>query len=107
MTGTVLSPALPGVGGLAVQLVDKNVGGDQVLASTQTSSDGSYAFNPVVISPAYLREHHKTRPDLQVQVSAGGGVLAASAVSYSAPVKVSLDVMLPPAPPACRVSTRR
>ena len=97
--GTVLSPALPGVGGLTVQLVDKNVGGDQVLASTQTSSDGSYAFNQVVISPAHLREHHKTQPDLQVQVSAGSSVLAASAVSYSAPTSVSLDVVLPAGAP--------
>ena len=95
VTGTVLSPALPGAGGLTVQLVDKNVGGDQVLASTQTGSDGSYAFNQVVISPAYLREHHKTQPDLQVQVPAGSSVLATSAVSYSAPTTVSLDVVLP------------
>ena len=95
VTGTVLSPALPGVGGLAVQLVDKNVGGDQVLASTQTSSDGSYAFDQVVISPAYLAEYHKAQPDLQVQVSAGGSVLATSVVSYSAPATVSLDVVLP------------
>ena len=95
VTGMVLSPALPGVSGLTVQLLDKNVGGDQVLASTQTSSDGSYAFSQVVISPAYLAEHHKTQPDLQVQVSAGGNVLAASQVSYSAPVTVSLDVVLP------------
>src|ERR1700729_2400838 len=41
VSGTVASPALPGAGGLTVQLVDKNVGGDQLLATTQTGGDGS------------------------------------------------------------------
>ncbi len=106
MTGTVLSPALPGVGGLTVQLVDKNIGGGQVLASTQTGSDGSYAFSQL-IPAAYLAEHYKTEPDLQVQVLTGAGVLASSDVSYSAPVSVTLNVVLPAARPACRASTRR
>jgi Neuraminidase-like domain/FHA domain/Salmonella virulence plasmid 28.1kDa A protein len=94
VTGTALSPALPGVGGLSVQLVDKNVGRDQVLASTQTAGDGSYSFSKS-ISARYLADHHKASPDLQVQVLAGGSVLAASQVSYSAPETVSLDVVLP------------
>jgi len=95
VTGTVRSPALPGAGGLTVRLVDKNVGGDQVLASTQTSTDGSYAFSQLVISADYLARHHKARPDFQVQVSAAGAALASSAVRYSAPAAVTLDVVLP------------
>ena len=95
VTGLVASPELPGIGSLTVQLVDKNVGGDQALASTQTGSDGGYAFGPVRIDAGYLREHHKTQPDLQVHVSAGNGVLASSAVVYSAPLSVTLDVTLP------------
>ena len=51
VTGTVASPALPGVAGLTVQLVDKNIGGDQVLGSTRTGSDGSYALQ----QPGHLR----------------------------------------------------
>ena len=94
ITGTALSPALPGVGGLIVQLIDKNVGGDQLLASTLTDSGGSYAFRQL-ISDTYLAARHKTEPDLQVQVLAGDNVLAASDVSYSAPVILSLDVVLP------------
>ncbi len=94
VAGTVLSPALPGIGGLTVQLVDKNVGGDQVLASTQTASDGGYSFEQV-IGARYLADHHKTTPDLQVQVLVGDSVLAASDVSYSAPVTLSLDVVFP------------
>ncbi|HEY6315370.1 MAG TPA: neuraminidase-like domain-containing protein [Streptosporangiaceae bacterium] len=99
VTGTVMSPALPRVGVLNVRLVDKNVGGDQVLAETQTNDDGTYAFRQVVISPAYLTEHSKTQPDLQVRVFAGDQFLAASAVRYSAPVEVSLDVVLPTGTP--------
>ena len=94
VTGTVRSPALPGIAGLTVQLADKNVGGQQVLASTQTAGDGSYSFGQV-ISGRYLADHHKTSPDLQVQVLAGGTVLAASEVSYSTPAAVTLDVVLP------------
>ena len=79
VTGAVLSPALPGVGGLTVQLVDKNVGGDQVLASTQTGSDGSYAFEQVISPRLSWPRIIRRSPDLQVQVLAGGSVLASSA----------------------------
>ena len=95
VTGTVFSPALPGIGGLEVQLVDKNVGGDQVLGSTRTGRRGAYAFAPFTIGHAYLEEHYKQRPDLQVHVSGTTGVLASSAVTYSAPSSVTLDVTLP------------
>jgi hypothetical protein len=95
VTGTVFSPVLPGIGGLTVQLVDKNVGGDQALATTQTVSDGTYAFAPITIGQAYLQEHHKQQPDLQVHVSGASGALASSAVAYSAPPSVTLDVTLP------------
>jgi Neuraminidase-like domain/FHA domain len=99
VTGTVASPALPGVAGLNVQLVDKNVGGDQVLGTTQTAGDGSFSFTDLPISLNYLAEHHKTVPDLQARVSAGTQFLAASQVSYSAPATVTLDVVLPPGSP--------
>ena len=95
VTGTVRSPVRPGTGGLTVELVDKNVGGDQVLASTQTRGDGTYAFSDVTIPTAYLAERHKAQPDLQVRVSSGDGFLAASPVRYGAPFTFSLDVTLP------------
>jgi len=101
VTGTVYSPALPGIPGLTVQLVDKNVGGDTVLLpTTQTGSNGQYAVT-VRITAAYLTAHAKTSPDLQVHVSAvavtgaPSPVLASSAVAYSAPTVVTLDVTLP------------
>jgi hypothetical protein len=98
VTGTVASPALPTVAGLTVRLLDKNTGGDQVLAQTKTSSDGSYRFSQV-ITRDYLARHHKTAPDLQVQVLSGDTALAASDVSYSTPATLALDVVLPPGSP--------
>jgi hypothetical protein len=95
VTGTVASPALPGIGGLTVELIDKNVGGDESLATTKTTANGSYAFPSVVIPADYFARHHKKTPDFQVTVSAGGNTLASSTVSYSAPAKVTLDVVLP------------
>jgi pSer/pThr/pTyr-binding forkhead associated (FHA) protein len=94
VSGTVQSTVLPGVGAITVQLVDKNVGGDQILASTQTSSGGQYSFTHP-ISAAYLARHYKTQPDIQVQVTVGGTVLASSPVRYSAPTTLSLNVVLP------------
>jgi hypothetical protein len=94
VAGSVQSPALPGAGGTAVQLVDKNVGGNQVLASTQTAAGGAFSFS-AVISPAYLAEHDKTQPDLQVQALSGETVLGSSEVHYSAPLTISLDVVVP------------
>ena len=94
--GTVSTAGLPGVGGLTVDLVDKNVGGDQLLHTTQTGGDGSYGFSNLAIPIRYLLAHRKTLPDLQARVSAGGQFFAASLVSYSAPATVTLDVVLPP-----------
>jgi hypothetical protein len=94
VTGSVRSPSLPGVPGVAVQLVDKNVGGDEVLASTTSAVGGSFRLS-AVLSPAYLAKHSKSLPDLQVQVLTGAVVLASSEVRYSAPRTVSMDVVVP------------
>ena len=96
VTGTVASPALPGVAGLTVQLVDKNVGGDQVLATTQTGGDGSYGFTGLPIARRYLARAPQDRsPTCRPRCPAGGQFLAASPVSYSAPMTVTLNVVLP------------
>ena len=65
------------------------------LGTTQTGSGGQFSFTSLPISLKYLIGHHKTQPDLQVQVLAGGQFLAASPVSYSAPQSVVLNVVLP------------
>ncbi len=98
VAGTVLSPAVGAIAGLTVQLVDKNVGGDQSITSTQTARDGSYSFTHF-IADAYLAARHKTSPDFQVQVLAGGAVVAMSDVAYSASSSTSLDVVLPAVAP--------
>jgi Neuraminidase-like domain/Putative peptidoglycan binding domain/Salmonella virulence plasmid 28.1kDa A protein len=95
VTGTVSSPVSAAVAGLTVQLVDKNVGGDVTVASSQANSAGAYKIS-AVISPATLRGKSKTQPDLQVQVLSGATLLAASAVLYNAPMSVTLNVSLPP-----------
>ncbi len=70
VSGTVTSPLSAGVDGLAVTLVDKNVGGDVALASGTTDANGSYTIK-TLITAATLRARRKTSPDLQVRV---GGV---------------------------------
>jgi peptidoglycan hydrolase-like protein with peptidoglycan-binding domain len=96
VTGNVQSPALPGVAGATVRLVDKNVGGEDVLGTTKSGIGGAFSFS-LVISPEYLARHSKSQPDLQVQVMTGESVLASSEVNYSAPRAVSLNVVVPAA----------
>ena len=94
VSGTVSSPVSASVVGLAVQLVDKNVGGDVNLTSSTTSVGGAYSIS-TVISPASLKQRNKTQPDLQVRVSSGTTFLAASTVSYNAALNITLNVLLP------------
>jgi hypothetical protein len=95
ISGTVTSPTNVGTGTLAVQIVDKNVGGDVTVAQGQTKNNGSYSIASFVISPLYLRQHNKTKPDLQAKVLTGTTVLATSVPSYNAPLTQTLDVALP------------
>ena len=94
VTGTVSSPTSVAVGGLALQLVDQNVGGDVKLVTGTTGSLGQFTLT-AEISLATLVAHHKTSPDLQVQVLLDGQVAASSAVQYNAGTDVVLDVVLP------------
>ncbi|HEX5272213.1 MAG TPA: peptidoglycan-binding protein, partial [Gemmataceae bacterium] len=63
VTGRVASPTSAAVGGLQVQLVDKNPGPDVPLGSTTTDAAGRYQLT-VVVTPASLRQRLKSRPDL-------------------------------------------
>lgn len=94
VSGTVSSPDSVSVGGLTVELVDKDVGPDVPLATTKTDTWGNYTVR-VTISPESLRKRHKTSPDLQVRVSSGSTFLAASDVQYNASTSVTLNVVLP------------
>jgi hypothetical protein len=92
VTGTVTSPDSAGVGGLRVQLVDRNVGRDVHLAETLTDERGRYRAD---FAPTILRERGKKHPDLQARVYAGREFLAASGVRYDAAERETLDVELP------------
>src|SRR5215471_15689441 len=90
VTGTVSSPVRAGVGGLTVELVEKNVGKDlPPLANATTDAHGAYSITRV-IGPVTLRARGKTQPDLQVRVSNSKGLLAASAVRYNPPLALTL-----------------
>ena len=93
-SGTVWSAASAGVGGLTVELVDKNVGGDVMLGQTTTDASGAYTLS-VEITAASLASRRKTKPDLQARVSAGKTFVAASDVIYNASTSVTLNVTIP------------
>lgn len=99
VSGTVSSPVSAGVMGLNVSLVDKYIGPDTPLpptttAPTITNRDGSYSIS-TVITDRFLRDRHKSAPDLQVKVFVGEKFLAQSAVIYNASKHETLDVVLP------------
>jgi hypothetical protein len=93
VTGTITAPGSASVTGLAVQLVDKNVGGDTVLASGQTIPGGSFTIQ-ASITVSYLAQHGKTTPDLQAQALQNGAVAATSIVRYNASTSEQLDIAL-------------
>src|SRR5439155_14089346 len=79
VVGMVVSPGHAGVGGLRIQIVDKNVGQDVPLAEGFTDERGGYRIQ---FSSAALRQRGKEKPDLQARVFAGETFLAASDVRY-------------------------
>jgi len=90
--GRISSRRSASVGGLKVEVIDRNIGADRTVAETTTNPDGSY-------STAYPREKlgdgTKTRADLQVAVAIGGSIVARSNVRYNASDDEQLDVLLP------------
>ena len=94
VTGAITSPTSPSIGGLRVQLVDKNIGPDVLLGETTTDLQGHYQLR-VAVPAASLRARKKTHPDLQVRVLVGDKVLAASEIKYNASTTETLDVALP------------
>ena len=89
--GNVVSRLRAGVGGLRVEIVDKNVGNDVQLAEAGTDDEGGYctAFNVTD-----LQQRGKRRPDLQARVSIGRMFLGASKVCYNASNRETLNVLL-------------
>ena len=101
--GTVVSRSRPGVGGLRVGIVDKNVcgqdGGDIPVAFTVTNDDGTYR---ATFSIKDLHQRGKEKPDLQACAFAAQNVpgqkpLGRSKVRYNATNReTGLNIFLPP-----------
>jgi hypothetical protein len=90
--GKVSSPTSTSVGDLIIQVVDKTVGGeDIVLEQTETQTDGTYQIK---FQDTSWRQRGKTQPDLQTRVLAGDQVLAVSEVRYNASPRELLNVLL-------------
>ena len=83
------------LGGMSVELIDRSIEQDHLLATTTTREDGSFTFIDLVISQKSLLSRHKSKPDLQVRLLGVAGPLATSKVHYNAPSKVRLNVSLP------------
>lgn len=90
--GTVASPDRAGVGGLRVQIVDKNIGQDILLVETLTDEYGHYKTHFSVVA---LSERRKKEPDLQARIFSGQTFLAASAICYNAMPFETLNIKLP------------
>jgi Neuraminidase-like domain/Salmonella virulence plasmid 28.1kDa A protein len=94
IAGRVFSAQRAGVGGLRVEVVDKNVGGDVLLAAGTTDARGGYSL-PYTL--AKVRKQGKDAPDIQARVFRGKTFLGASEVRYNAKPSEALDVLLPAA----------
>ena len=62
VTGTVTSSTSPGVGGLRVQLVDKNIGPDVLLGETTTDIQGRYELHADVSAASLRTQKNPPRP---------------------------------------------
>lgn len=90
--GKVSSPTSTSVGDLIIQVVDKTVGGEDILLKqTVTQTDGTYQ---VTFNDSNWRQRGKTQPDIQTQVLSSDRVLAVSEVRYNASPRELLNVLL-------------
>ncbi len=92
VVGMVASPDRAGVGGLRVQIVDKNVGQDVPLAEGVTDERGRYSTCFVASSQ---RKPCKANLDLQARAFFGQTFLASSDVRYNATNQETLNILLP------------
>jgi hypothetical protein len=94
ISGRVFSSQHSGVGGLQIEVVDKNVGADVSLAHAATDASGNYSAQ---FSSVELARRGKAAPDIQVRVLSGKNLLATSEVRYNASANEKIHVILPAA----------
>jgi hypothetical protein len=92
VTGTMSAAGTASSAGVQVQIVNKNCGGDTVLATVTTDAAG--AFRTTIAASAVIARK-KRAPDLQARVVVGKKTLGTSIVRYNAGTTVQLDVALP------------
>ena len=91
LQGKVLCRGRAGVGGLRVEIVDKNIGDYRTVGETVTDERGGYSLSFIISD---LQEKGKQHPDFQARVFSGGSLLGASEVRYNAANRESLNVVL-------------
>jgi peptidoglycan hydrolase-like protein with peptidoglycan-binding domain len=101
VSGRVFSTQRAGVGGLRIQVVDKNAGPDVPLAEGTTNDRGAYSIRYATALPAL---NGKSAPDLQVHALSGTTLLGASEIRYDASPNETLDVVVPDASAAALAS---
>jgi peptidoglycan hydrolase-like protein with peptidoglycan-binding domain len=89
--GKVVSPLRAGVGGLRIEIVDKNVRQDAYLAEAVTYADGTYRSTFPITD---LHQRGKQKPDLQARAFAGKTFIGASEVRYNASNREMLNILL-------------
>src|SRR5262249_46015336 len=94
VSGRVYSTQRAGVGGLQMQVVDKNAGPDLLLALGVTNDRGFYSVH---YSPAAALRQGKSAPDIEARVLTGNTLLGISEVRYDATANETLDIIVPDA----------
>jgi hypothetical protein len=92
VSGRVYSTERAGIGGLQIQVIDRNVGGDITLAEGVSDDAGSYRLSYPLDK---ITQQGKIVPDIQVRVAEGTTVLGVSEVRYDATPDETLDIVLP------------
>jgi hypothetical protein len=88
VTGRISTGARAGLGGLQLEVVDRNVGGDIPVAQAVAGPDGTFRV-------AFTYAGGKDRPDLRVYALSDGARIGASEVRYDALHDEVLDVAVP------------
>ncbi|MDQ7015622.1 MAG: PA14 domain-containing protein,virulence plasmid 28 protein, partial [Gammaproteobacteria bacterium] len=91
VNGSVVSRNRAGVEGLQVNIVDKNIGKDTLVAKAITDKTGNYT---TTVTLTDLKKERKQSPDLQAHVFAGKQPLGRSEIRYNATEKETLNVIL-------------
>lgn len=89
--GKITSPDRTLPAGLPVEILDKNIVSDEVVARTQTDATGGYKAS---FGNSAFRMRQKEQPDIQARVRIGQATFV-SEMRYNASADETLDILLP------------